>query len=132
MIRVIKQNLLIKWAFWHFREAPADLLSIWGNFLRFSVEFFSIIPLIKTLITPWQRLAEPYKSGLVNLPFNFQVFLLNSFSRFLGFLVRSIVIIIGTVITIIVFIAGLICFVVWFVLPILIFAGIIFGFALLI
>lgn len=132
MIRVIEQNLFIKWIVWHFKEGPIQLLSIWGNFLRFSLEFFSIGLLFKTWITPWKRLSESYEGGLVNISENIQVLILNTFSRFLGFLIRTIVIIIGLIFTLLVFLSGLLALILWLLLPIILIFGIIFSISIIV
>ncbi|MGM0439344.1 MAG: hypothetical protein ACQEP3_02850 [Patescibacteria group bacterium] len=132
MIKAIKQNLLVKWFLWHFKNAPKGLLTAWGNFLRFTIDFFSIIPLFKTLMSPWKKLSESYRKGLANFNENLQILILNSFSRFLGFLVRIVVIFIGLIATLTVFVLGFIIFIAWFILPLLVLLGIIFSFAILI
>ncbi len=132
MIRVIRQNLFIKWIVWHFKEGPAQLLSIWSNFLRFSLEFFSIGILLKTWINPWRRLSESYRGGIVNISENIQVLILNTFSRFIGFLMRTIVIIVGIIFTFLVFLSGILALLIWILLPLLLIAGIIFSIAILI
>ncbi len=132
MIKTIEKNLFFRWLAWHFKSAPAGILRAWRNFLRFSLEFFSIKASLKTLFSPWKRITEPYREGLANLTENLQALLLNSFSRFLGFLVRIVLITIGLVFTGLVLLFGLILFLVWFVLPLLIVAGIVVSLILII
>ena len=132
MIKTVSQNLIIRWILWHFKYSPGNLIAIWGDFLRFSLEFFSIVPLLKTWISPWKRLSESYSGGLVNITENIQVLILNTFSRILGFLIRTIVIVFGLLFTALVFISGIVAFVLWLLLPLIFIAGIIFSLAILI
>ncbi len=121
----------MQWLSWHFKDAPIEIIEGWKNFLRFSVEFFSIIPLLKTLISPWKRLADPYSGGIFNLGENIQVLITNSFSRVLGFLIRSSVIACGIIFTVLVFFGGLLVFIAWFFLPVMIIVGLFFSLMLL-
>ena len=130
MKRKIKENLLTRWIGWYFRVGPGNLFSIWIDILRFTGQFFSIAPLFKTLISPWKRISEPYR-GLADISENFQIFILNTFSRVIGFFIRSFIIIIGILALILVFIGGILAFIVWFLLPFLIIFGILLSISLL-
>ena len=132
MIKAIEQNLFIKWIVWHFKKGPSHVITIWGNFLRFNIEFFSIKLLLKTWISPWKRLSQNYQGGIVNISENIQILILNTFSRFLGFLIRTLVIIFGVLFTLLVFLTGIFAFLLWLFLPLILVAGIIFSIAILI
>lgn len=131
MIKLVENNLFYSWLVWHFKDAPLGILNGWKNFLKFSLDFFSIFPLLKTLFAPWKRISESYE-GLGDLTQSLEAFILNSFSRFLGFLVRSFLILIGVFFTSIIFIVGAFIFLIWFFVPILILFGLIVSFALII
>lgn len=127
MLDQVQDNLTLQWFSWHFKDAPSRIFQGWKNFLKFSIEFFSIIPLLKTLFSPWKRISDSYHGGIFNIGENLQIFITNSFSRVLGFLVRSFVIFFGFLFTIIVFLFGLVTIVIWFILPLLIFLGFLFS-----
>lgn len=131
MIKAIKDNLFFKWFIWHFKDAPGFILKAAGNFLRFSLNYFSVFPLFRTLFHPWKRLSEGYRKGLANIGENFQVFVLNSFSRLIGFLFRSAVIIVGLIVTTITLVASVLVFLIWFILPFIIVVGFLFSLLLL-
>ena len=40
---------------WYYGKAIKGILTAWKNFIIFSVEYFSIPLLLKTLISPWRR-----------------------------------------------------------------------------
>lgn len=131
MIKIIENNLFFKWFVWHFKDAPGFILKALGNFLRFSLNYFSVFPLLRTLFHPWKRLSQGYRKGLANIGENFQVFVLNSFSRLIGFLFRSVVIIVGLIVTTFTFIVSVLAFLIWFILPFIITAGFLFSLLLL-
>ena len=126
----LKENLFIQWINWYFWAGPRDLFLIWVDFLRFTGQFFSIIPLLKTLISPWKRISESYR-GIADIFENFQVLVLNTFSRIIGFFVRITIIAIGIVALILVLAFGVLAFIIWFLLPFLIILGVLLGISLL-
>lgn len=123
MFETLTKNFFSKWIIWYFRDGPKKLLSIWNNFLRFNLHFFSISILFKTLFAPWKKIQESYTEGLANLSENFSKFILNVFSRMVGAFVRSLTIIIGIIAHIFLIILGPIVFILWFLLPWVILSG---------
>lgn len=130
MKRTLQENLFIKWISWYFWSGPKDLFQIWVDFLRFAAHFFSIFSLLRTLINPWKRISESYK-GIANISENFQVLVLNTFSRVVGFFVRITIISIGIVVISLIFVFGIVAFTVWFLLPFLIILGLLLSFSIL-
>ncbi len=119
----ITKNLFFDWFFWHFKDAPIEIYGSWLDFLKFNLEFFSVIVLFKTLFSPWERVSERYYGGISNITENLQILIFNIFSRILGFLVRMIFILIGIVFQIMIFIFGILVLISWFLLPLLFFFG---------
>ncbi len=128
---IIIQNLIIDWIYWHFFGATKNLLRIWGNFLKFSLNFFSVSLLIKTAFQPWKRISQSYM-GLADFFENFQIFVLNSFSRLFGFLMRLIFLMVGLSVTFLIFILGFLLILIWILLPAIIFFGLILSIMLII
>ena len=127
MINTLKQNIIYTFIRWHFLTFPSHLVEIWSNFLRFTIEFFSVPTLLKTWIEPWRRLSENYKGGVSNIAENIQVLILNIFSRVLGFLIRTVVIALGVISIFLVLAFGVLVIAIWIILPIFIITGIIFS-----
>ncbi len=132
MIKATESNIFLKWFLWHFKDAPVKIISITGDYLRFSLDFFSIKLLLKTLFYPWKRVSQNYKKGLANLDENIPIFILNTFSRLIAFIIRVVIIIAGIISTTVIFFLGVFIFLAWFILPFLIMIGLFFSFNLII
>jgi len=124
------QNIIIQWIFWQFFEMPVNILKAWRNFLKFNLNYFSILLLFKTFFSPWRRYRLAYGKGF-DIGRYFTVFISNLIFRILGAIMRTFLIIIGLLIEILIIFAGGIVFVSWIVLPALLIAGLIFGFKIL-
>ncbi len=123
---------MVKWLVWHFKDAPKAMFFAWRDIFKFSFEFFSIAPLLKTIFKPWKRISDPYSGGIVNIVENLQAFILNSFSRLLGFLIKTVVIIAGLVFITLFFVFAVSTFLIWIILPIIIITGLFLSLALLV
>ena len=126
-----KDNIIWLWIFWYFFEMPKEILRGWRNFLLFSLNYFSIPLLLKTLFSPWKRYYWVRGRGF-NIGEYLNVLSSNLMSRFSGALIRLILIIIGLIFEILIVIIGVIVFLGWLLLPILLILGLIFGIFLII
>lgn len=121
------QNIFFQWLSWQFFEASRGILKAWGNFLKFNLNYFSIPLLLKTLFSPWRRYKESYGKGF-DIGRYFTVFFSNLIFRILGAIMRIILIFFGLVAEIFIIFAGILIFFCWLLLPVLLIAGLIFGF----
>ena len=80
--------------YWHYGAGFKGLLRIWKNFLLFAFHFFSLLPLLQTLFSPWHRLTSSYGRGFDPVVW-IRAFTENMISRILGAIVRSMVISMG-------------------------------------
>lgn len=112
--------MVIFWR-WYYEEAMRDILTGWKNFIIFSLEYFSIPLLLKTLFAPWKRDITRKPRGL-DLKKLFEYITFNLISRGLGFIVRFLTICVGILFFFFVVIAGAVFFLIWIFLP-LIFVG---------
>ena len=120
-------NIIFLWLFWHFFEAPKEILRAWRNFLLFNLNYFSIPLLIKTFFYPWRKYKWSFGRGFDPGRY-FETALSNLFSRGIGMILRSILVLIGLVVEIFVIFTGLLVFFGWLILPLFLIAGIYYGF----
>ncbi|MDI6591535.1 MAG: hypothetical protein QME61_01145 [Patescibacteria group bacterium] len=132
MVKIIKtQNILFQYLIWHFLEMPGNILKTWKNFLKFNLNYFSIHLLLRTFFFPWRRYRIPYGKGF-DIERYLEAFFSNLIFRILGATVRSFLILTGILIEIFIILGGMIVFLGWLLLPILLLAGLYFGFKILI
>lgn len=120
------QDIFFYYFYWHFLEAPRNILMAWKNFLKFGLNYFSIPLLLRTLFSPWHKYAWSYPRGFYPEKY-LEVFVSNLISRILGAILRIFMIIVGILTEIFIILAGIIIFLVWIVLPLLLIAGLILG-----
>jgi len=106
---------LVFWR-WYYGEAIKDVLTAWRNYIIFSLNYFSIPLLLKTLFAPWKRDITRKPRGL-DFKKLFEYVAFNTISRGLGFLVRFFTIIVGIIFFFLVLILGLLFFIIWLCLP---------------
>lgn len=106
---------------WYYKEAAKGILQGWKNFIIFSLEYFSVPLLLKTLISPWKRDITKKPRGF-NPGELFTYLSFNAVSRGIGFLVRLPTICVGILFFFATVIIGALFFIIWILLP-LIFIG---------
>jgi hypothetical protein len=116
---------------WHYTRAINEFWHVAKNLLWFTVNFFSLTQLIRSLFSPFRRITEERGER-----FNFEdlagYVLISLISRLLGFILRSIIILSGTVATIGLGLLTLLTFVFWLIAPLVLITMIGFGIQLLI
>jgi len=122
----LQKNILTSWLYWHFVEAPKEILKGWKNFLLFNLNYFSVPLLLKTLFSPWRRYSWSYGRGF-NISRYLEVALSNVFSRSVGLVMRIVLVCIGLVVEVFIVVAGLIIFLGWVLLPAFLIVGLILG-----
>lgn len=115
---------------WYYTEAVRDVLQGWRNFIIFSLEYFSIPLLLKTIFAPWKRDITKKPRGLDFKKF-FEYLVFNAISRGLGFLVRFFTIIVGILFLLLVIVIGALFFIIWLILPLMMIGLLVLGFILL-
>lgn len=103
---------------WYYTKAIKDVLIGWRNFILFSLNYFSIPLLLKTLLTPWKRDITRRPRGFDFKEF-FEYLTYNTISRGMGFIVRLFTICTGIIFFFAVLILGAVFFVLWLVLPLI-------------
>jgi len=127
MIEVTKkQNVFSQWVSWQFFDVPKGIFKAWINFLKFNLNYFSILLLLKTLFSPWRRYRVSYGKGF-DIGRYFSAFFSNLIFRTLGAILRSFLIFIGLLVEVFIIFVGLILFFLWLLLPVLLVWGLILG-----
>ena len=124
------QNILFQYLTWHYVDQVRGILLAWKNFLRFNLNYFSISLLLKTLFSHWRKYQWSYGRGF-DIKRYAEVFFSNLISRVIGATIRFFLILIGVAAEIFIVLAGIIVFLGWLLLPVLLLAGLWFGFKLL-
>ncbi len=115
---VKQQNIIIAWLAWHFYETPKFLFLVWGNYISFGLDYFSIPLLLMTLFSPWRKYKWRYPRGF-SIGQYFGVLISNLFSRLIGFLCRTAFIVFGIIVVAIILIAGIVGILFWIAIPFL-------------
>ncbi|NQU82810.1 MAG: hypothetical protein HQ539_02575 [Parcubacteria group bacterium] len=115
---------------WHYSGALKGLLKVWRNFLVFTLHYFPVKELLKTLFAHWRRSADSYGKGL-DIGRWSRAFLGNMISRGVGAVARIFIIIIGLVAEVLVFFFGLAIILIWICLPVFVVIGLFSGIGLL-
>ena len=124
------QNILFQYLTWHYVDQVRAISRAWKNFLRFNLNYFSISLLFKTLFSHWRKYQWSYGRGF-DIKRYAEVFFSNLISRVIGATIRFFLILIGVAAEIFIVLAGIIVFLGWLLLPVLLLAGLWFGFKLL-
>lgn len=109
------EGIIIFWR-WYYSRAIKDILTAWKNFIIFSLEYFSIPLLLKTLLSPWKRDITKKPRGFDIQKF-FSYLSFNAISRVIGLIVRLSTIIVGIIIFFAIIIFGGLFFIIWLILP---------------
>lgn len=104
---------------WHYSVALKALWHLWRNFLWFTIHFFSIPLLLRSLFAPWKRMTEPAGKG-----WDFEAIagsiVIGFFSRLVGATLRLILIVLGSIVLLLECIGLIVLYCFWLLAPFLI------------
>ncbi len=115
---------------WHYTGGLLACLRLWGDFLWFIYNFFSVPIIVRTLFAPWRRLGESYRGGF-DPGRMFETFIVNILMRLFGFVVRIFFLFAALLALLATFILGFFLSLIFFLAPFLILGSFIIGFYLL-
>lgn len=92
----------------------------------FSLNYFSLPLLLKTLFSPWRKYRWSYPKSF-SFGKYFEVFFSNLISRILGALTRIVLVIVGFLAEMFIIFVGFLVFLFWILLPAILIWGLIFG-----
>jgi len=122
--------LILEYFSFQFIETPKKFFHIFKNLIWFGFNFLSINYCFKTLFEPWRKVAWDYKRGF-DLANRIDIFISNTFSRFVGFIMRLFIIIGFLIYEISIIILGLLFILISILLPFLAILGIFISFSLI-
>ena len=128
-LRYMTRNILIQYLQWHFLDAPKSILMAWRNYLKFNLNYWSILVLLKTLFSHWRRYYYSYGKRF-DLGRYFEALTFNLMSRIIGAILRIFFIALGLLIEVVIIFVGILLLAGWLFLPLIILFllfGIIFG-----
>ena len=127
----MSQNIFLQYLDWHFSDVSQGILTGWKNCLKFNLNYWSVPLLSKTLFSHWRRYKYSYGKGFSFTRY-FEAFAFNMLSRAIGAIMRIVLIVLGVFTEILVFLAGLVIILFWLAVPLLLLAGLYYGFKILI
>ncbi len=104
---------------WYFVEKTAEFFNTGKNFFLFSLKYFSITLLLKTLFSYWRNYQWSYGRGF-DAKIYIEAFFSNLVSRIIGVIIRSLLIIIGIILQVLIIITTTMIILLWLLLPIMI------------
>lgn len=116
----------IRWYFW---EQPSRILRVYLAYLRAFIEIFSFIFLVRTLISPWRQITDPYQKRGFNLGQFSQTLTLNIVSRTIGLIFRSITLFFGFGAVVLLTVCCAAFYMAWLLFPIVFWVGLTYVFS---
>jgi len=123
-------TIFVRYAMWHYTEAPRLLFSIWRNLLWYTGHIFSVDTLWRSLFSPWRRVIARHTKRW-DLEDIASAILANFVSRIVGAIMRLVLIIFGRTMQLLLFFFGIIFYLSWFMMPFLVVATFCYGVALI-
>ncbi|KXB07798.1 hypothetical protein AKJ56_02325 [candidate division MSBL1 archaeon SCGC-AAA382N08] len=107
------------------------IIKAWRNYLVFNPTYFSMPALARTLFSYWRQYHYSYGRGFDPQRY-FEAFTFNMISRVLGALIRLFLLFLGAVVEVFIVVGGFLILLIWLILPLLLIAGLVAGFNLVI
>jgi len=121
-----KRVIFTQFLEWYLWDQPKAIFKAWMNILKFNLNYFSILLLLKTFFAPWRRYAWSYGRGF-DFKRYLEAFTSNVILRGLGAILRFCLIIIGISLEILLFFGGLFFLICWFLFPVILVALLVLG-----
>lgn len=109
-------SFIITYTKWHYTKGLKEFLTIVGNFLWFTSNFFSFSFFANTLFEPWKEIADDINGNLRFVKV-FTAKTTNFLMILLGFLAKLAILIIGSAAFILVVVVSFCTFVIWLTAP---------------
>ena len=109
---------------WYFIKQPVEIMKLYIEYAKAFSGVFSIIFLLKTLVSPWKSIADRYPSNGLQLVKIVQVFTLNCTARAVGCVVRLGTIALALIIQVLLLAFFLAYFAAWVLSPLIVVLGV--------
>jgi len=117
---------MVRFLGWYYLETTRGILIGWKNCLIFSLNYFSVPTLLKTLFWHWHKYYSPY-GKVYEVWRNIESLVFNLISRILGAIVRIFLIIAGLFFILLSFFGGLSIVIIWMAAPLFLVFLLVFG-----
>ncbi len=111
-----------QYLWWHYGQAFRQIRHLAKNFLWFTVHFFSLPQLTRSLIAPWRRITTE-RGRRFSLEDVAGYLIVNLISRLIGAMIRTIVITLGLLTLLTLTVGTIIVYAAWILAPLLIVAN---------
>jgi len=118
------QHLLPSFLYWYFAERPYEIVSKYLNFANAFSESFSLMFMLKTLLSPWKSITDEYPTKGFNLEKILETLFLNLTSRAIGLIFRLFAMITGILIQIFLLVGFMSYLLLWISFPLILAAAI--------
>lgn len=108
---------------WYFLHVPRVIFRMYVGYARAFATIFSILFLLRTLVSPWKSIADQYPASMLQLGTVFKVWTLNCTARGVGLVVRTITIIAGLILQVLLLIAFVTVMSIWIGFPLFALVG---------
>lgn len=115
---------------WHYGDGFRRTAILSVNIAIGCFNYFSVLELARTLVSPWHRIIEGYGRGFEPSTF-FSTLAGNIISRILGAIVRAVVIVTGLIVSAVAAFVGAVWIALWPLLPLLIPVAFVWGLLLI-
>lgn len=119
-------TVLHHYLLWHYTAAFGEIWHIFKNFVWFTVHFFSLPQLLRSLFAPWKRITEDRGNSL-SFEDMASFVVVNLFSRLVGMILRSTLILSGLFSLLILFVLGIATYLFWLLAPACLIVSLYFG-----
>jgi hypothetical protein len=115
-------NLIPYYYKWHYTKAVGNILVVWGNYLWFTLNYFSLKNILTSFFRPYKKITEDnfYEKNEENK-------VVTLVMRGVGVVMRSCVLVVGLFALMLNLLFGFLLFISWFLLPIFLFIILIMG-----
>jgi hypothetical protein len=107
---------------WHYGQAFGQIRHLAKNFWWFTIHFFSLPQLFRSLLSPWRRITTE-RGSRFNLEDLAGYLIVNLISRIIGTVLRSVIILLGLLVLVALLLGTLTLYLAWILAPFLIIAN---------
>ncbi len=112
-------SILTIYFWWHYFKAPPRIFFLTVHFVRTTLHFFSVLTMIKTLLSPWRQLSAE-RSKKIDFTDIMSSIVVNTIMRIFGALIKLTMIVLALIITALMFVGGLLFLVYWLLMPMIV------------